>query len=201
MAVGSATANAPRYSERCSVSASRPARVGGTENLSSIPPELRTATRCLATTAASIPTVTELGSDTIEGPPFCTSGGQPFTAGRSPDRYHREGPRARSPHRLGRIPTPPDHQPATATRPPDHVSNTMRTTPGPCRRDHQFPQPGLLGRRIPATIRTTSLKLRGFPSQPGYLPRSPYVTTTHQRAARLLIQGVLCGLGVLCVGF
>src|SRR5690606_34878117 len=170
MAVGSATANAPRYSERCSVSASRPARVGGTENLSSIPPELRTATRCLATTAASIPTVTELGSDTIEGPPFCTSGGQPFTAGRSPDRYHREGPRARSPHRLGRIPTPPDHQPATATRPPDHVSNTMRTTPRTMPAGPPIPSTGSARETHPGDDQDNEPQAQGFSVTAGIPP-------------------------------
>ena len=88
----------------------------------------------------------------------------------------RESPRARS-----NLPAVSRHHPHTsrpAPSPPSHVSHTVHQ--GPDRWSRQaltnFLKPGLLGRRAPTTIRSTSPKLWGFPSPSRLLPRSRKVT-------------------------
>jgi hypothetical protein len=53
---------------------------------------------------------------------------------------------------------------------------------------HQFPQPGLLEKRTPATISFTSPKLTRKSSLPGSLPRPPYVATARGERPPVLIQ-------------
>jgi hypothetical protein len=55
---------------------------------------------------------------------------------------------------------------------------------------HQFPQPGLLEKRTPATISFTSPKLTRKSSRPGSLPRPPYVAIVRGKRIPALIQAV-----------
>ena len=56
---------------------------------------------------------------------------------------------------------------------------------------HQFPQPGPLEERTPATISFTSPKLSRKSSLPGSLPRPPYVATARGERLPVLIQAEL----------
>ena len=53
---------------------------------------------------------------------------------------------------------------------------------------HQFPQPGPLEKRTPATISFTSPKLSRKASLPGSLPRPPYVAAARGERLPALIQ-------------
>jgi len=89
----------------------------------------------------------------------------------------------------------PEHEPdGHITCPPSHVIHAVHRAPTLWSDGlHQFPQPGLLGRRIPATIRSTSQKLRGYSSLPRSLPRPRYVTATPSPGRHLYKYMVLWG--------
>ena len=81
------------------------------------------------------------------------------------------------------LPSPPRHRNGEPRRPPELVSHPMhRARPRPPAGSvpHQFPQPGLLGSRLPATISFTSPKLSRKPSPPEALPRPPYAATARR---------------------